>query len=110
MEKSEFEQMVRILESFADNHSQHYMHPTMYKFQLHMVAHLEDTAHLEKKDIKQCPEFPFALLCQLCWSKNVREERDALDQLLLGPMALFTVFCLLLPFFLNYGLGLEKGS
>jgi hypothetical protein len=61
-------------------------------------------ARLEKRDIKLCPEFPFVLLHQLCWSKNVREERDAPDQ------TLITVFCLPLPFFMNYGLGLEKGS
>jgi hypothetical protein len=29
-------------------------------------------------------QFPFALLCQMCWSKNTLEERDASDQLLLG--------------------------
>jgi hypothetical protein len=37
MEKSEFKQMIRILESFDDD-SQCYMYPTMFKFQFHMVA------------------------------------------------------------------------
>jgi hypothetical protein len=65
-EKAESEQMIRILESFDDD-SQCYMYPTMFKFQFHMVARLDDTARLEKMDIKPCPEFPFAaLLYQLC--------------------------------------------
>jgi hypothetical protein len=73
MEKAKLEQIIRILEAL-NNDSQRYMYTTMFKFQFHMVAQLDDTARLEKQDIKPCPEFPFALLCQLCWSKNVREE------------------------------------
>jgi hypothetical protein len=37
MEKGEFEQMKRILESFDDD-SPCYMYPTMFKFKFHMVA------------------------------------------------------------------------
>jgi hypothetical protein len=108
MEKVEFEQMITILESCNDD-SQRYMYPTMFKFQFHMVARLDDTARLEKRDIKPCPEFPFALLCQLCWSKNVREERDAPDQILLGAMD--PHYCILLAFaiFLELWIGSGEG-
>jgi hypothetical protein len=58
----------------------------MFKFKFHMVAQLDDTACLKKMDIKPCPEFPFGLLYQLCWSKNVREEQDTPNQILLGAM------------------------
>ena len=76
MEKSEFEDRLQLLESSGnpDDSQQCYMYPTMFKFQFHMVAQLDNAACLEKQDIKVCPQFPFALLCQLCWSKNVREE------------------------------------
>jgi hypothetical protein len=108
LEKSEFEQMIRMLESLADD-SMRYMYPTMFKFQFHMVARLDDTARLEKKDIKPCPEFPFCLLCQLCWSKNVREERDAPDQILIGAMD--PIYCILLSFsiFLELWIGSGEG-
>jgi hypothetical protein len=62
------------------------MIPTACKFQYTMVARLDDTAHLKEEDLKPNPEFPFALLCQMCWSKNVMEERDGPDQILLDSM------------------------
>jgi hypothetical protein len=32
------------------------------------------------------PQFPFTLLAKMCWSKNVLEERDAPDQIVIGAM------------------------
>jgi hypothetical protein len=111
MEKFKFEQMIRMLELFADNSQCYYMYPTMFKFQFqHMVARLVNMACLEKKDIKPCPEFPFALLCLLYWSKNAREEeQDAPYQILLG--AIDPNYCILLAFaiFLKLWIGSGEG-
>ena len=30
--------------------------------------------------------FPFALYCQLFWSKKIKDERDSQEQILLGVM------------------------
>ena len=59
-----------------------------------MVARLDDTCRLEEQDLKPNPQFPFTLLCRMCWSKNVLEERDAPDQILLGAMD--RCYCVLL--------------
>eukprot|EP00957_Ditylum_brightwellii_P187490 14278511-Ditylum_brightwellii.AAC.1 len=58
----------------------------MFKFQIHFVVRLDDTCHVKKKNITPCFQFLFALLCCLCWSENVREERDAPEQIMLGAM------------------------
>jgi hypothetical protein len=46
----------------------------------------DNTVNLKEEDLKPDPEFPFTLLCQMCWSKNAMEESDAPDQILLGSM------------------------
>jgi len=56
----------------------------MAKFQYNMMACLDDTTALKLVDLKNNPQYPFALQCQLSWSKNVYEERSALYQILLG--------------------------
>lgn len=35
-------------------------------------------------DLTPNPEYPGTLECKMCWSKNVVEERDAPDQIVLG--------------------------
>lgn len=59
-----------------------------------MIAQLDDTSHVGKESIKSYPDYDFALLRQMCWSKNVYEERDAPDQILFGAMD--TKYCVLL--------------
>ena len=49
-------------------------------------ARVVDTANFKEEDLKPNPQFDFTLLCRMCWSKNVLEERDAPDQILLGSM------------------------
>jgi hypothetical protein len=53
-----------------------YMVLAYCKVQYTMVARLDDTCRIEEQDLKPNPHFPFSLLCQMCWSKNVLEERD----------------------------------
>jgi hypothetical protein len=71
------------------------MIPTACKFQYTMVARLDDTVQLEEEDLKPNLEFPFVLLCQMCWSKNGMGERDTPDQILMGSMD--RRYCILLP-------------
>ena len=67
----------------------------MMKFQYNLICPIDGTADFETNDLKPNEEFPFALLCKMCWSKNVLvEEHDSPDQTLLGAMD--TNFCILL--------------
>ena len=50
-----------------------------------MIASLDDSAKFRLPDLKNFHQFPnFGIITKLFWSKNVIEERDAPDQVLLG--------------------------
>ena len=94
MEKEEFEQVLEIGNNRQGIYNERFMAPTAMKFQFNMVARIDDTAHFQKEELKPNPRFDFTLLAQMCWSKNVLEERSAPDQILLG--ANNRTYCLLL--------------
>jgi hypothetical protein len=56
------------------------------KVQFHFIARIDDTYRFLERDLKIHPQFPFALHAQFRWSKNVRDERHAPNQILLGSM------------------------
>jgi hypothetical protein len=74
----------------------------MMKFQVHLIARIDNTAHLKACDLKVHPQFDFALSVKFCWTKNCFEERDAPDQIILGAMDFN--FCLIvgLAVYLQY--------
>ena len=84
-EKSEFDQAIKILQSYPDFNNR-YLYPTIFRFQFHLEARLDDTVHLMKETIRQCPQFGFALRTRLRWSKNVQDEREAPEQIMLAAM------------------------
>jgi hypothetical protein len=67
--------------------------PTMAKFQLHLIARIDDTAHVKCNDLSVHPNFDFALSIRLRWTKNCMEERDAPEQIIIGSMD--SEFCLI---------------
>jgi hypothetical protein len=84
LESGESEQTFELLSLHGNTTKQH-MVPTACKFQCsRMVARVDATAHLKEEDLKPDLEFPFTLLCQTRWSKNVMEEANAPDQILIG--------------------------
>jgi hypothetical protein len=55
--------------------------------------------------IKPCHQFPFSILCNVGWSKNVREERDCPDQVILGAMDAHYCMLLTLAIYLEMWIG-----
>ena len=51
-----------------------------------MVAGLDDVANFECEDIMVNMEFPFSLKSKMQWSKNVLEEHESSDQIIMGSM------------------------
>ena len=49
-----------------------------------MIARVDDISHSQLKNLNNSREFPFYLTMRLPWSKNIKEERDAPDQILVG--------------------------
>ena len=58
-----------------------------FAFQLAMISRLGDTAKFCLTDLNPYTKYQdYAIMSQLPWSKNVREERDAPSQLLFAAM------------------------
>ena len=85
LEKLEYRAIHRILEQKHD-FQRKIRYPTFVKYQFNLIKHSDDTANFETDNLKENREFNFMLLAKMCWSKNVMEERDAPDQILLGAM------------------------
>jgi hypothetical protein len=84
--------------------------PCMTKFQIHLIARVDDTTHIFANELKIHPKFPFALSVKLRWTKNCREERHAPPQIILGAMD--SSFCVLssLAIYLQYVLEFANAS
>jgi hypothetical protein len=81
LEEQEFNQLITTLVSL-ECPKERYMILTICKFQFHLNARLDHTCHRKYDFIKPFPQFPFAVLCNVGWSKNVHEERDCPDQIM----------------------------
>jgi hypothetical protein len=109
IQKPEFESTVAMLNDFPDM-KRKYMVPTAAKFQFHMVARIDDTCNFTEEDLKPNPQFPFTLLAKMCWSKNVLEERDAPDQIVIGAMDRRYCILLALGIYLEVWMESEIGA
>ena len=78
-----------------------------FLFQFHMIARLDDVAKFHYRDLKPHVQFDFALKSQMCWSKNVLEERDAPDQIILG--AADEDFCTILALAVHFEHSIGSG-
>eukprot|EP00957_Ditylum_brightwellii_P184204 14030648-Ditylum_brightwellii.AAC.2 len=96
------EQTFSILQSFPD------LATKRFKFQFHMIARLDDTCHVKREHLKHSFQFPFALLVQICWSKNIKGEQDVPDQIILGAMD--THYCVLLALSVYLEEWIEEGD
>ena len=67
--------------------------PCILKFQVHLIARVDDTAHVLMNKIRAHGMFDYALRVRLRWTKNCLEERDAPEQIILG--ASDPAFCVL---------------
>jgi hypothetical protein len=106
-EASEFEQIIALTE--ADNQQQHrLLISAFFRFQLHLIARVDDVSKVYCVDIRPHPLFNFALLTKLCWSKNVMDERDCPDQIILG--AKDRKYCVLIGLAIHLETWIESGT
>ncbi|ETN04052.1 hypothetical protein PPTG_15409 [Phytophthora nicotianae INRA-310] len=54
--------------------------------QWHLIARIDDMMKLKFDSFSCSIHHPGSLICQLRWSKNISEERDAPEQIVLGSM------------------------
>lgn len=96
LKRPEFRKTLRILDRDAGNNIDlKYKMPTMMKLQVHIIGRTDDITNIETRDLRSHDKFKdFALQMKVSWSKNVLEERDCPDQILLG--AADPDFCIIL--------------
>ena len=90
---AEYESIINVLRR-SDDTTKRFLQVAFHAYQLHMIARLDDTAHVKKDNIKSHLDYDFCLLGQIRWSKNVSEERDAPNKIIFGAMD--TRYCVLL--------------
>ena len=87
MKRPEFKKTLDLLRRAApaNNLVSHIKIPAMLILQFHLIGQTDDICNLETKDLHEHEAFPgFALQTKVAWSKNVNEERDCPDQIILG--------------------------
>jgi hypothetical protein len=85
LEESEFEQAIYLIEKDPDRQKR-YFASAAFRFQYNMIGRIDDTCKCKVEDLKPNVQHPFTLLATMCWLKNVMDEHDAPDQILLGSM------------------------
>ena len=63
-----------------------YLIPSFTKFQFHLIARIDDTAQALVSNLLPNANNDFTLKAKLSWSKNVQEERDSPEQVIIGSM------------------------
>ena len=106
MKMDEYMELVKRLRSKSDLTPKHIL-SAYFIFQFHMIARLDDVMNFTVGDLTPNPEYPGTLKCKMCWSKNVIDERDAPDQIVLG--ADNTSFCPLLALAIHLDSAIRTG-
>ena len=79
-----------------------------FVFQFHMIAHLDDVMHFKVEDLTPNPDYPGTLKSKMCWSKNVLEERESPDQIIIG--ANDPSFCVILAIAMHVDYAVRSGK
>ncbi len=86
MHPDEYKQMMKLI-SHLDIKELAICAAAYFCFQFAMIGRLDDTAKFRQPDLKPYDKYPdYAFMSRLPWSKNVREERDAPQQLVFAAM------------------------
>lgn len=83
-EAPEFEKVIDILEDLDDEETRCFA-SAIYRFQVAMIGRIDDCAKTISSNLRRnFQHSEYSILTQMCWSKNIHEERDAPEQILLG--------------------------
>ncbi|KAG9411958.1 hypothetical protein AC1031_017595 [Aphanomyces cochlioides] len=81
----EFTEFLNLLSIVAVNpNTSKYMVSSVLTLQWHLIARIDDMMKLRFADFSPNIHHPSTLICQMRWSKNILEERDAPEQVVFG--------------------------
>jgi hypothetical protein len=107
LEHDEYQNVLSYLRGHEDP-IKRYTLPGFFVFQYNMIARMDDTSKFKMDNLTRCHDFDFALKGRLNWSKNVHEERDAPNQILVGAMN--RGYCVLLGLAIHLEMFIESGE
>ena len=82
----EFLRMLDYLKAEDQDDMRRYGMPSSFVFQYNLIARIDDSCQFLVSNLTASTDFDFVLRSKLNWSKNVHEESDAPNQILLGAM------------------------
>ncbi|ETO84830.1 hypothetical protein F444_01297 [Phytophthora nicotianae P1976] len=85
----EYEEFINLLDqvhSSNDKGAIKYLVSAVLTLQWHLIARIDDMMTMKFDSFSCSIHHPGTLHCQLRWSKNISEERDAPEQIVLGSM------------------------
>jgi hypothetical protein len=103
----EFKQTQHLLMA-NDDVVRRYGIPSLFKFEYNLIARIDDSTQFLMENLTANPDFNFTLRSKLNWSKNVNEERDAPNQILIGSMN--PLYCVLLGLAVFLEIFIESGG
>ena len=81
-----FAELIEKCRSRPSGHRGYRTGATYFIFQLHMIARLDDIMNFKLKDLTTNIKHSDAIKPKMRWSKNVLEEREYTDQIILESM------------------------
>ena len=110
LEDLEEAQKIIIEEYGKDDIVRRYGIPCLVIFQFHFISRIEDSTEFLISNLSLNPDFYFTFRGRLNWSKNVREEREAPNQILIGAMNSLYFFLLKIAVYMEMFLGTGQGG
>nr|KAE8923624.1 hypothetical protein PF009_g26130 [Phytophthora fragariae] len=86
IEYEEFVNLLTLVRAAQGKGALKYVVSSVLTLQWHMITRIDDMMQLKFESFSPNVQHPRSLLCQLRWSKNISEERDAPEQILLGSL------------------------
>ena len=85
IELPEFLKIVKRCRKMPENYFGRYT-GAAYFSQFHMITRLDDVEHFKCEDLTANMECSYTLKSKMIWSKNILEERENLDHIIIGSM------------------------
>ncbi|ETP55263.1 hypothetical protein F442_00174 [Phytophthora nicotianae P10297] len=86
VEFNEFLNLLQLIRAQWKSDVSAYMVSSVLTLQWHICARIDDMMKLQFSNFSPNTQYPSTLLLQMRWSKNINEERDAPEQIVIGSM------------------------
>ena len=86
MKLKEFVEVIKRCRAMPPNHTGRHTGAAYFLFQFHIMARLDDVGNFKCDNIMVNLEYPYTLKSKMHWSKNVVEERESSNQIIIGSI------------------------